>query len=222
MQNRHHPLAPHQPFSKTALSLAPHQPFQSRTITIAFRRGASLLLPLHRILPFPQSSQKYNHPLLRTIALASLVKGRWIDGKAHTVALLLSACDMPTLFILHTFLPSRRRDCSAICTINEIFRTIPRPAPALPKPHYPSKTANTLASLVKGRWIDDKTQTIALFLSACDTPTLFILQTFLPSRRRDCFTPTNPSKTALSLENRQHPCIFMNAQLALRPCLVSH
>ena len=32
--------------------------------------------------------------------LASLVKGRWIDGKAQTVALLLSACDMPTLFIL--------------------------------------------------------------------------------------------------------------------------
>ncbi len=44
--------------------------------------------------------------------LASLVKGRWIDGNAQTVALLLSACDMPTLFILQTFLLSRRRDCS--------------------------------------------------------------------------------------------------------------
>ena len=44
--------------------------------------------------------------------LASLVKGSWIDGKAQTVALLLSACDMPTLFILQTFLPSRRRDCT--------------------------------------------------------------------------------------------------------------
>ena len=43
--------------------------------------------------------------------LGSLVKGSWIDGKAQTVALLLSACDMPTLFILQTFLPSRRRDC---------------------------------------------------------------------------------------------------------------
>ena len=140
MQNRHHPLAPHQPFSKTALSLAPHQPFQSRTITIAFRRGASLLLPLHRILPFTQSSQKYNHPLLRTIALASLVKGRWIDGKAHTVALLLSACDMPTTFILQTFLPSRRRDCSAIF----------HPEQILPKPHYPSLRTTFLPPLSKG------------------------------------------------------------------------
>ena len=141
MQNRHHPLAPHQPFSKTALSLAPHQPFQSRTITIAFRRGASLLLPLHRILPFTQSSQKYNHPLLRTIALASLVKGRWIDGKAHTVALLLSACDMPTTFILQTFLPSRRRDCSAIF----------HPEQILPKPHYPSLRTTFLPPLSKVR-----------------------------------------------------------------------
>ena len=167
MQNRHHPLAPHQPFSKTALSLAPHQPFQSRTITIAFRRGASLLLPLHRILPFPQSSQKYNHPLLRTIALASLVKGRWIDGKAHTVALLLSACDMPTLFILHTFLPSRRRDCLPLhrtLPLTQPFLKHCHPSPhtnlsktalslaphqPLPKPHYPSPRTK-LASLVKG------------------------------------------------------------------------
>ena len=82
-------------------------------------------------------------------------------------------------------------------------RTIPCSAPTLPKPHYPSKIANTLASLVKGRWIDGKAQTVALLLSACDMPTLFILQTFLPSRRRDCHTNlsprTNPPKTALSL-----------------------
>ena len=54
-----------------------------------------------------------------------------------------------------------------------------------------------LASLVKGRWIDGKAQTVALLRSACDMPTLFIFQTFLPSRRRDCHT-TNHSKTALS------------------------
>ena len=36
-------------------------------------------------------------------------------------------------------------------------------------PHYPTKTANTLASLVKGRWIDGKAQTVALFRFACDT-----------------------------------------------------
>ena len=61
--------------------ISPHQPSQNRTIT----RSAPHSCPL--------------------------VKGRWIDGKAQTVALLLSACDMPTLFILQTFLPSRRRDC---------------------------------------------------------------------------------------------------------------
>ena len=43
--------------------------------------------------------------------LASLVKGRWIDGKAQTVALLRFTCDTPAFFIHHTFLPSRRRDC---------------------------------------------------------------------------------------------------------------
>ena len=76
-----------------------------------------------------------------------------------------------------------------IRTINEIFRTIP---------------ITKLASLVKGRWIDGKAQALILLLSVCDTPTFFIYQTFLPSRRRDCHS-TNPPKTALSLENRPHP-----------------
>jgi len=59
-------------------------------------------------------------------------------------------------------------------------------SPTLPKPHYPSKTTNTLASLVKGRWIDGKAQAFILLLSACATSAFFIHQTFLPSRRRDC------------------------------------
>ena len=37
-------------------SLATINPFQNRTITIAFRRGVSLLLPLRRILLLPQPS----------------------------------------------------------------------------------------------------------------------------------------------------------------------
>ena len=79
---------------------------------------------------------KPHYPLLCTITLASLVKGRWIDGKAQALILLLSACNMPTIFMLQTFLPSRRRDCltSALC-----------PTPTLPKPHYPSKSTITLA-----------------------------------------------------------------------------
>ena len=100
-----------------------------------------------------------------------------------------------------------------IRTINEIFRTIPCPAPypclpcqrrtsvarkkfgRLPEGLLPIRTINEifrsipstkLASLVKGRWIDGKAQALILLLSVCDTPTFFIYQTFLPSRRRDC------------------------------------
>ena len=57
------------------------------------------------------------------------------------------------------------------------------------KPHYPSPRTK-LASLVKGRWIDGKTQTVALLRFTCDIPTLFMLQTLLPSRRRDCHSTT--------------------------------
>ena len=69
-----------------------------------------------------------------------------------------------------------------------------------------SPHTNTLASLVKGRWIDGTTQTFVLLLPACVMPTFFILQTFLPSRRRDC-SPFAPSMrfSALSL-SPHHPC----------------
>ena len=73
-----------------------------------------------------------------------------------------------------------------------------RPAPTLPNPHYPSPCTTTLASLVKGRWLDGTTQTVALLRFNCDTPAFFIHQTFLPSRRRDCHT--TPPKTALYFE----------------------
>ena len=59
----------------------------------SFRRGASSLLPLHQPLPFPQPSQKNDNPLASHHILASLVKGRWIDGKAQTVVLLRFNCD---------------------------------------------------------------------------------------------------------------------------------
>ena len=49
--------------------------FRIRTIPLAFRRGVSLLLPLHRILPPSQPLQKDNNPSPRTTTLASLVKG---------------------------------------------------------------------------------------------------------------------------------------------------
>ena len=50
--------------------------------------------------------------------------------------------------------------------------------PTFPKPHYPLLCTITLASLVKGRWIDGKAQVLILLLSACDIPTIFMLQTF--------------------------------------------
>ena len=137
-----------------------------------------------------------NYPFEKHYILASLVKGRWIDGKAQALILLLSACEMPNIFMLQTFLPSRRRDCltSALC-----------PTPTLPKPHYPLLCNITLASLVKGRWIDGKAQVLILLLSACDMPNIFMLQTFLPSRRRDCLISTASPYNTL-FQNRTIPC----------------
>ena len=68
----------------------------------------------------------------RTIALASLVKGRWLDGTTQTVALLRPACDMSALFILQTFC---RQDGGIATPLSPRLRkpfqnrTIPRPAP---------------------------------------------------------------------------------------------
>ena len=45
-------------------------------------------------------------------------------------------------------------------------------------PHYPTPRTTTLASLVKGRWIDGKAQAVILLRFACDTSTFLICQTF--------------------------------------------
>ena len=90
------------------LQQRPHHP--TATAFPHYPLLCTIFLPYERSIGFAsvQSLWAFNfgHPC------PSLVKGRWIDGKAQTVALLLSACDMPTLFILQTFLLSRRRDCS--------------------------------------------------------------------------------------------------------------
>ena len=62
-----------------------------------------LPLPLHRPSPFLQPSQKHIHRLAPHHVLASLVKGRWIDGKAQVLILLLSACDTSAFSIYQTF-----------------------------------------------------------------------------------------------------------------------
>ena len=65
--------------------------------------------------------------------------------------------------------------------------------PTLPNPHYHSPRTK-LASLVKGRWLDGKPQTVALLRFACDTSTFLIYQTFC---RQDggiaLRPPTSPS-----------------------------
>ena len=153
-------------------------------------------------LPNPHHPSKIANTLalLCTITLASLVKGRWIDGKAQTVALLRLNCDTPALFITKPFCrqdggiaspPSLRTTFLPPLVKGEVMSPekirattggivtppIATP-PTLPKPHYPSKTTNTLASLVKGRWIDGKAQTVALLCLNCDTPALFITKPF--------------------------------------------
>ena len=83
----------------TPPSLASHQPLQNRTIPLAFRRGVGLPLPLHLTFPFPQPLQKNKTRSPRTTTLASLVKGRWIGGKAQTLTLLhLLAICSPFLY----------------------------------------------------------------------------------------------------------------------------
>ena len=75
---------------------------------------------------------------------------------------------------------------------------------------------NVLASLVKGRWIDGKAQTVALLrfylrhIRLFYSPNFFAVKTEgLPYHH---LSPrTNPPKTAPSLENRQRPCLLMNA-----------
>ena len=49
-------------FGRLPEGLSLHQPFQNRTISLAFRRGVGLPLPLHRTFPFPQPLQKDNNP----------------------------------------------------------------------------------------------------------------------------------------------------------------
>ena len=164
----------------------------------------------------PVSHPHYPSPC--TTTLASLVKGRWLDGTTQTVALLRPTCDMSALFILQTFCrqdggiaippfaqhhiyaslvkgevlsPEKiRATTGGIAFLPHPFRfsdtSVNNPSivgsashcnrssplhkgakgdgalPTIPKPHHPSLRTTTLASLVKGRWLDGTTQTVAL------------------------------------------------------------
>ena len=159
----------------TQKSAIPHQPSQKQTT-----------IPLSS----PTLANPH-YPLLCTTTLASLVKGRWIDGKAQTVALLRFTCN--TSAFLFTKLFCRQDGGIALhpptspspqSSQKHINRFAPHQHSCLLMnallvlhPHYPTPRTK-LASLVKGRWIDGKPQTVALLRFACDTSTFLIYQTF--------------------------------------------
>ena len=57
------------------------------------------------------------HYLLPSTKLASLVKGRWIDGKAQTVALLRFTCDTPAFFNLPNLSAVKTEGLHSVSTI---------------------------------------------------------------------------------------------------------
>ena len=78
---------------------------------------------------------------------------------------------------IHASPRKRVRFCCSVKP-SQLWWGLPHPRHQLDFPHYPSKITNTLASLVKGRWIDGKAQTVALLRLNCDTPALFITKPF--------------------------------------------
>ena len=135
-------------------------------------------------LPNPHYPSKIANTLalLCTITLASLVKGEVLSPEK------IRATTGGIAFLPHPFCFSDTsvNNPSIVGSASHCNRSSPlhkgakgdSALPTLPKPHYPSKIANTLASLVKGRWIDGKAQTVALLCLNCDTPALFITKPF--------------------------------------------
>ena len=155
-------------------NLASHQPLQNRTIPLAFRRGVGLPLPLHRILPFPQSSQKDNTPSPRTTTLASLVKGEVLSP--DKIRATTGGIATPPSLASHQPLQNRTIPLAVRRGVGlplPLHLTFPVPQP-LQKNKTRSPRTTTLASLVKGRWIGGKAQTLTLLhLLAICSPFLY-------------------------------------------------
>ena len=131
------------------LSLALHQPFQNRTIPLAFRRVRVCVC---------------------LVGFASL-QSPW----AHTLKASLPCSLLP----LHLILPSPTTIAKGQQPLSPHQHScLLMNALLVLHPHYPLLCTTTLASLVKGRWIDGKAQTVALLHFACDTSTFLIYQTF--------------------------------------------
>ena len=106
-----------------------------------------------------------------------------------------------------------------------IIANSPRPAPALPKPHYPLKSTISLPPLSKGRWIDGKAQALILLLSVCDTSAFLFAKLFC---RQDggiaLHPPTSPFSQSFQKyihrhASHKHPRL-MNAQRLCFPAIV--
>ena len=140
----------------------PYQPFQNRTIPLAFRRVSVCVC----FICFA-SLRNFGHTRLRHPCLAC--PSRCIDPLHFYNLCKRTLITYLARSTLHLILPSPT-------TIAKGQQ--PLSPHNLPKSHYPLLCTITLASLVKGRWIDGKAQTVALLHFACDTSTFFIHQTF--------------------------------------------
>ena len=176
-------------FGRLPEGLSLHQPFQNRTIPC--------FAPSH--LP----------PLSKVRCCRPKKFGRLPEGLS-----LHQPFQHRTISLSFRRGGARSSCCTKYChSHNHCKRTTtPRSSPTLPKPHYPLLCTITLASLVKGRWIDGKAQALILLRSVCDTPTFFYLSNFsavktegLPHHYSSPLT--NPLKTALSLALHHHTCL---------------
>ncbi len=111
-------------------NLASHQPFQNRTI---HRKSPSPWPPLskvrccrpikfgrrpeglqHLLRPFRFSDTSVNNPSV-TVTENVILRQHIFYFNINIIAF---TCDMFTIFILQTFLPSRRRDCNTYCALS--------------------------------------------------------------------------------------------------------
>jgi len=216
-------------FGRLPEGLSFHRPFQNRTIPCF---APSHLPPLSKVrccrpkkfgrlpegLSLYQPFQNRTIPCFAPSHLPPLSKVRCCRPKKF--GRLPEGLSLHQPFQHRTISLSFRRGgarsscCTKYChSHNHCKRTTtPRSSPTLPKPHYPLLCTITLASLVKGRWIDGKAQALILLRSVCDTPTFFYLSNFsavktegLPHHYSSPLT--NPLKTALSLALHHHTCL---------------
>ena len=114
----------------------------------------------------PPTLPKPHYPLLCTITLAFLVKGEVLPPEKFR--------RLP-----EGLLPIRTNPSKTSPSLkNRHHPRLLMNVPFVLHPHYPTPRTTTLASLVKGRWIDGKQQTVALLRFACDMSTFLIYQTF--------------------------------------------